>query len=150
MLELDTEKIIEAARVMAAMRLEAAAIHIVNKCRENLSRPGRTKTVTTSKSGKAKTRWGRYGSAPSAPGDFPAKQRGILRASIAYFVDPVNLTAKVGTSLRYGRYLEFGTRGREGKNGKRIGPMAPRPWLLRTLREEKAAVSSIMSTGKAS
>jgi phage gpG-like protein len=142
-MELDEQKILAKANEIAAMRLEACAIHLVNRCRENLSKAGRTKKLVTisrgKNKGKQKTAWGPLNSAPSKPGDFPARQTGALRSSIAYDVDRQNLTARVGTALKYGRWLEFGTR-----------RMAPRPWLLRTLKEEGPKLSQIMATGKTS
>lgn len=125
-------------RGIAGARLEAACVHLVNKMRENVSVAGRTKTqVTVSRGknkGKTRTKWGALNSKPSAPGDFPAKQTGKFRSSIAYTVDKQTLSAKVGTSLKYGKFLEMGTR-----------KMAPRPWLLRTAGEEKQAVNQIMA-----
>ena len=140
-MELDEQKIIAAAMAVASQRLEMACIHLVNRCKENLSKPGRTRkevSITRGRNaGKTKTVWGALHSAPSTPGDFPAKQTGALRSSVAYTIDKTNLTAVVGSSLRYGRYLEFGTM-----------KMAPRPWLLRTLKEESAKINQIMATGK--
>lgn len=169
-MDFNEQAIIDKAHKLGADRIEACAIHLVNKCRENLGKPGRTKsekTLTRGKNkGSTKTVWGALGSAPSSPGDFPAKQTGGLRSSIAYVMDRQSLVARTGTSLRVGRWMEFGTRG--GKVitpkdkavladsaagiifGKKVvqGAIAPRPWLLRTMNEEKAAMGQIISTGK--
>lgn len=78
-----------------------------------------------------------YGSNPSAPGEPPHKQLGRLRASVTYEVDEPDLTARVGTNLPYGLFLELGTsRG-----------LAPRPWLRRALAETAARINSILSGG---
>ena len=61
----------------------------------------------------------------SAPGEFPKSDRGRLVASINVSSDigAKGLIVKVGTNLKYGRALEFGTL-----------KMAARPWLGRTLK----------------
>jgi len=64
-----------------------------------------------------------YGAFPSAPGDPPHKQSGRLLASVAWELVG-DAIARVGMNLRYGRWLELGTR-----------KMAARPWLRRALRE---------------
>lgn len=166
---IDTEKAIAKVRKMAADRLEACAIFLVNKCRENLSQPGRTSTVVTISRGKnkgqSKTKWGPLNSAASKPGEFPRKQTGKLRSSVAYTIDRENLTARVGTSLKVGRWMEFGVKGGKvitPKNkrvladaagniyGKKViqGAIAPRPWLLKTLKESRGQLQQILTHGK--
>jgi hypothetical protein len=161
---IDVNKIEQVARGIALARLNAVCIHLVNKMKENLSTPGRTSKIVMSRDErKERVKWGPLGSKPSQPGGFPAKQTGTLRSSVAYEIDPQTLTAKVGTSLRVGRWMELGTKG--GKIitpkeaavlanvklgqvfGRRVvqGPIAPRPWLLRTVNDEKAAVQRILS-----
>jgi hypothetical protein len=56
----------------------------------------------------------------SAPGEPPAVDSGALRASVTYDVarTPQGWEARVGTPMRTGRLLEFGT-----------SRMRPRPWL---------------------
>lgn len=166
---IDEAKLLAKVHQIAVRRLEAAAIFLVNECRQNLSVPGRTQSVRLLKSGKnkgqAKTFWGPLNSAASKPGEFPRKQTGALRSSVAYDIDPENLVARVGTSLRVGRWMEFGTRGgkeitpKEAKVladagqgiffGKKViqGAIAPRPWLLRTLKESRGKIQQIMDTG---
>jgi len=77
-----------------------------------------------------------YGAHPSAPGEPPRKQTGRLRASVAYEVDEAALTARVGTNLDYGLYLELGT----------MRGLAPRPWLRRALAESQARINVILGT----
>lgn len=71
----------------------------------------------------------------SAPGEPPFKQTGRLRASVTYEVDAASLTARAGTNVEYGRYLELGT-----KNG-----LAPRPWLRRALAEVSGRVNALIA-----
>lgn len=69
-------------------------------------------------SGRVYTRRGRTHQA-SAPGQPPAPDMGILRASVHTDLSRIaDLFAKVGTDKAYGLYLELGTR-----------YMAARPWL---------------------
>lgn len=75
-----------------------------------------------------------YGAVRSAPGEPPRKQTGRLRASVTYEVDPQALAARVGTNVKYGKYLELGT-----KRG-----IAPRPWLRRALAETQARVNQLL------
>jgi hypothetical protein len=55
----------------------------------------------------------------SEPGDPPNKDMGTLQKSVAWEIDEENLTGLVGTNLKYGLWLEFGTK-----------IMKARPWLL--------------------
>lgn len=74
-----------------------------------------------------------YGANPSKPGDPPHVQTGRLRASIAYEVS--GLVARIGTNVKYGRYLELGT-----------SRMLPRPWLRRMLREKSSQFRAILGS----
>lgn len=73
-----------------------------------------------------------YGANPSKPGEPPRKQRGRLLGSVAFEV--VDLVGRVGTNLKYGRWLELGTR-----------LMEARPWLRRALNECKDEILKILS-----
>ena len=68
------------------------------------------------------------GPRPSRPGQPPHKQTGRLRASIAWEMVGDD-KARVGTNVKYGRYLELGTR-----------RMAVRPWLVRSFTDMAAKV----------
>lgn len=74
--------------------------------------------VTYSRGGKIAQR--------SSPGEFPKSDRGTLVKSL--FVRSISglngLGYKVGTRLKYGQSLEFGT-----------SKMAPRPWLFPSFKE---------------
>jgi hypothetical protein len=63
----------------------------------------------------------------SAPGQFPATDTGRLAASIRVAKEAAagpRTVYLIGTSLEYGRHLEFGT-----------SEMEPRPWLAPSFRE---------------
>lgn len=75
----------------------------------------------------------------SAPGEPPAAQTGALRLSIQ--VDRTRLESelrnRIGTSLDYGRYLEFGTR-----------HMAARPYLRPSLKAGRKNIEAEFETSK--
>jgi HK97 gp10 family phage protein len=78
-----------------------------------------------------------YGSFPSKPGQPPHKQVGVLRGSVTYEVGYAAngaLTARVGTNIVYGKFLELGTR-----------RMKARPWLKRALNEKRSAIHAILN-----
>jgi hypothetical protein len=104
-------------------RIHAATILVLNHARELISIAG-----TGGKPGTKR----KYGSNPSAPGEPPHKQFGHLRRSVAREV--VGLVGRVGSNLKYARYLELGT-----KN------MAARPWLRRALNEKLAEIRRLVS-----
>lgn len=107
----------------AARRLKAAAIAVSNQAKVLISIAG-----TGGGGRNAKGQFKRvYGSNPSAPGEPPHKQTGHLRRGVTYEV--VGLVARVGTNIKYGLYLELGTRF-----------MKARPWLKRALAEANGAV----------
>jgi HK97 gp10 family phage protein len=97
----------------AAERVEKAAILLKNAVKEELS---------TAYSGKA-----------SAEGEPPHKRTGRLRASINHEVDKAKATARVGTNLKYGKFLELGTR-----------KMAARPFLTSTLQKLSDAIGRLL------
>lgn len=115
--------------------LNEAAEHALAVTRQNLSTIGR-----------------------SAPGDYPGMSTGKLRDSVYARVDPGTKTVRVGTDLRYGYYLEYGTAGgriiraapgsvlvwRDPHTGELVhakwviqGAVAPRPWMRRSVEELK-------------
>ncbi len=82
----------------------------------------------------------------SAPGDPPNTDTGRLVQSIQVEFDDSGLTASVGTNLKYGAYLEFGTT-----------KMKARPWLapavVQTTSElknifEQAFKNAVLGAGK--
>lgn len=140
-------------------RVQAAAFHLVTRIRENISVAG-TRVAASGFTGRGvsyeranvgeerleiipnafgvkgkRYRKGRriYGANPSKPGEFPHKQFGVLRRSIAQDYAPETVTARVGTPLSYGKYLELGSK-----------KMAARPYLRRTLAEEQQKIEEII------
>lgn len=70
----------------------------------------------------------------SMPGEPPHRRTGRLRASVAWDVGITDhLYAKVGTNIRYGKYLELGT-----------SRMAARPWLRRAMIEKTPEIRRIL------
>lgn len=99
----------------AAVRLEKAAILVKNACKEELSAP----------------------SPPvSDPGEPPHKDTGRLRASVSHEMGDDGQSARVGTNVRYGKWLELGT-----------SKMAPRPWLSATLAKMQDAIKTLLGKG---
>lgn len=70
----------------------------------------------------------------SAPGSPPNTDTGDLVRSIAFNVDSSKLTAEVGTNLRTGAWLEFGT-----------ANIAPRPWLFPAFRDNLQKIQKIFA-----
>lgn len=118
--------------------LTRAAIVVKREAKRLLIVPG---TGRRAKSGRIVRHTGGrhkkiYGAFPSSPGEPPHKQTGRLWASVAYDVDAVNLVARVGTNVPYGKHLELGT-----KRG-----IAPRPWLRPALARVQSQVNSLLSS----
>lgn len=116
-------------RGVTAKRILAAAIYLVNKIKESLS----TSQPTIGSGGSKK------GLDPSRPGDYPKLVTGFLRRGVTYEMDYDTPSARVGTNVPYGRYLELGTR-----------KMARRPWLTNGLRDFAAGMKSLLTSGKES
>lgn len=133
-LQWNGEAVKAAIRAELAKRLRTAATEVQNEARQLLNVPG---TIPIGGGGRNKKGQFRrvYGAAPSLPGEPPRKQRGHLRRSVAIEVDKLSLTARVGTNLKYGRWLELGTsRG-----------LAARPWLRRALSQARQQITAILS-----
>ncbi len=124
------------ARIRAgvARNLAAAAITVKNHAKRLISTPGTIPLGGQTRDSRGKFLRRKYGSNPSEPGNPPHKQTGHLRRSVAHEVDEASLTARVGTNVRYGRWLELGT-----------AAMAARPWLRRALNEKLAEVRAILA-----
>jgi phage gpG-like protein len=90
------------------------------------------KLISVAGTGIGKSGRRRYGVNPSAPGEPPHKQFGRLRASVTHEVS--GSTARVGTNVVYGRFLELGTT-----------KMAARPWLRVSLAHKLDEVRAILS-----
>lgn len=123
------EGVIAHNSVVLARALGKASAHLAGAIKHDLSKPGPTKTHragTVLETGEVV--------GPSKPGEPPRKRTGALRASIRNEkVSPDGLLWRVGTNLKYGFYLEFGT-----KRG-----LEPRPWLRPALQRESRRMQLI-------
>lgn len=117
--------------------LRRAAITVQRRAKELLSVAGTVPKSAAGKGRRARYKARKTGAVRSAPGEPPRKQTGRLRASVTYEVDETGMNARVGTNVKYGRYLELGT-----KRG-----IAPRPWLRRALAEMWARVNELLAAG---
>ena len=114
-LNIDVDPVVNATRHDMAKRLNKAGQHVRNVLVRKLSSP-----------------W----PPASTPGEMPHARTGKLRQSInVRRATADNLHCEVGTSLRYGAYLEIGTK-----------KMAARPFLRRTILEEAANIRKIIAT----
>jgi phage gpG-like protein len=120
-------------RGRAVSWLRRAAIAVRRRAAELLSVPGTAARVRGTKRHRKGSRI--TGAVRSLPGEPPRKQTGRLRASVTYEVDEQALTARVGTNVKYGRYLELGTR----------RGIAPRPWLRRALAECQSRIMGFLN-----
>ena len=102
-----------------------------------------------------------WGTTRSAPGQSPAVQTGRLWNSVAW-ARAGHLTVRVGTNVKYGRWLEEGVRGgkiirpkskkalswiapdgsRMVRRAVRQGKIAPRPWLSTALDRARASAEA--------
>ncbi len=81
----------------------------------------------------------RKGMDPSKPGEYPKKVTGFLRMNVQAEMDDATSTARVGIgkNVKYGKYLEFGTR-----------KMARRPWLSKGLLGARSRMMAMLKRGK--
>lgn len=118
-------------RIMGQLeeRLVASAIHLSATAKQNVS--GAQPTVGTGTS--------KRGLNPSEPGDYPKLVSSTLRTSIQWEKSNQEgkLSVRVGSNLVYGKYLELGTT-----------RMKRRPWLSRTLSEERTTLRQIILKGR--
>jgi HK97 gp10 family phage protein len=137
-MEWSGEQFVAQVEAKARRNVEAACIHVQNQVRFLISTPSRTVTYAQRKNrkGEMKTKkiLGPRGSNRSKPGEAPHKDTGTLRSSIAHQMQE-GPSGLVGSALAYARHLELGTK-----------KMAPRPYLRRTLAQEKPAIVEIITT----
>jgi phage gpG-like protein len=123
------DEAMELVREKAARGLSRAAMEVRRRAAQLLSLAG----TANSTGGGGKRKGSRItGAVRSAPGEPPRKQTGRLRASVTYEVS--GLEARVGTNVKYGKYLELGT-----KRG-----ISPRPWLRRALAECQQTIGQLL------
>lgn len=121
-------------------RTSAAAIRLKSQIQAEISQSGTLRYHPTTKTGKsAKSFRTIYGFTHSAPGNPPYKQTGHLRRSIAWEIVSAGaggpaVIGRVGTNLKYGRWLELGTR-----------RMKRRPYIVITLRKNEGEIRSILT-----
>lgn len=122
-------------------RVQAAGIMLQNEARQLISVPSRTVSYRDNRKGKRVKKLGARGNNRSRPGEPPHKDYGRLRASVQNDFKQANEegnpTTLIGTNVPYGRYLEFGTK-----------HMAARPWLRRTLKENRQRIVDIITRGE--
>lgn len=97
---------------------------------QNLQKDARveiTKAIlTVERNAKESMRGGGRPHIPSRPGEPPRVDMGRLRSSITHEIvsELRGIVGRVGTNVKYGRYLELGT-----------SKMLPRPWLIPALKK---------------
>lgn len=157
-LKLRTKEVIQSIEKTASKRIHEGVDAVKGSMLETLSgnRSGRTyKVPGTNRTYRA-----------SSPGKPPAQATGRLRQSLKTSVGEEKgmIVGIAGTSLPYGLMLDKGTRGgktiypRKGKflvfevDGKKVfakkvvqGPIAPRPWLMPSLRKALPALRRIFA-----
>lgn len=127
------EKITRAVHTELRRRLNAAGSFLEGSIKQDISQPGALSYRRVTKKGRVmKTVKKIYNYTHSRPGNPPFKQYGKLRQSITHEV--VGMTCRVGTNLKYGRYLEFGTR-----------RMKSRPFLGPNLRKNRKILQAMLS-----
>lgn len=136
------DRVAEILQSELTRRLSAAAIVVQNHAKRLVGKEGtgvKGDGGGTQPTGPRNRKKLIYGAFPSRPGEPPRKQTGRLQSSIAHELRVRGLfgrglLARVGTNVKYGRWLELGTR-----------RMAPRPWLRRALDEMRGQIRTILS-----
>lgn len=112
------DKVKQAVNSKAVQNIERACIFVENEVKKAIS-------IGSNK-----------GATPSAPGEPPHKDTGRLRASISHQVDATNLKGRVGTNVKYGKFLELGTK-----------RMKKRPFLVPTVAKNQTRIRQILKGG---
>lgn len=125
-LNTSTKNISKHAREAVISGLNEIGLVTVSECRRIVSK--------TSPGSVRKQRYApRRQAIVSPPGAAPNTDQGGLASSILHGVNKMKLSVQVGTNLDYGRFLELGTT-----------DMAPRPWLMPSIRKMKRFFPRIM------
>lgn len=129
-------------QAQARRNTAAAAIRLNNRIKAEISQAGTLRYNPATKRGKVSKAFRTiYNFTHSAPGNPPFKQSGHLRRMIMWELATVGtggpaVVGRVGTNLKYGRYLELGTR-----------RMRRRPFIVATLRRYESEIRSILIGG---
>lgn len=119
------------------LRVTAAAIYLTNVIKADISQPG-TLVYSVIPGGKFKRTIRNF--THSLPGNPPYLQTGRLRGSIAWeLVDSTRvgepgIYSRVGTNLKYGLYLETGTR-----------KMSARPYIKINMMKHRETLKAILT-----
>lgn len=119
------------------LRVSAAAIYLTNIIKADISQSGAL-VYSVKPGGKSKRTVRNF--THSLPGNPPYLQTGRLRGSIAWeVIDSANVRAsgfygRVGTNLKYGTYLEMGTR-----------KMAARPFIKANMWKHREVLKAILT-----
>lgn len=107
---------------------------VVNSCQliENTAKKGMTQTETDPSKAYKRGDKTHYASVEF---DYPAVDRGRLRQSITHDVgrEGGDIVGYVGTNVKYGAYLEFGT-----------SKMTPRPWLKPSIAINREKIHNLI------
>ncbi len=123
----------KAVRSEASGRIRAACVYLSSAVKADITQPGTLRYHPRTKKGKpSKSQRTIYNFTHSRPGNPPYKQTGHLRRSIAW--EASGLRGRVGSNLKYARYLELGTR-----------TMAARPFLRAALAKHRATIAAILA-----
>jgi len=98
--------------------LTKAALFVVRKVKQSLTKAGPTKTHPSTPA--------------SSPGEPPHRRTGRLARSITHEVTAT--TARVGTNVKYGKFLEVGT-----------GDMAARPYLRPAVYKNRKQIKKLLA-----
>lgn len=129
-----------AATIAKLQRLpDAVRIELQNSFQDGILKvhESAVKSIQEHQSAGIKYKHGGVEHVASEPGYAPNSDTGKLAQSIQFEMDPENLTARVGTGLEYGRFLELGTQN-----------IAARPWLMPAWEANKPSISDIVKAIK--
>lgn len=123
-------------------RIKAASSYLSSAIKADISQPGTLRYERVNIHGPrnriTRSQKTVYNFTHSRPGNPPFKQTGHLRRTITYEVTGStawgNMVGRVGTNLKYGRYLETGTR-----------RMAPRKFIVVNLWKHRPTLAAIIT-----
>lgn len=132
----DFDRLIDKNVAAAKQGLEQAAVYLEGEMKRSLSKPGplppKLKGTRRERRQKLIAEAGETAK-PSAPGEPPRLRLGTLRASVTHESRENGMVQRVGTPLKYGYWLEWGT-----------VKMKARPWLRPALRNNTAQITAFI------